>query len=111
MIALAQRAPDRLTISQLSFFLSAAIADRSGRPATFVEIREELGGTVSKSLHTTYKVFLDGSRRSEREKRTGLNWLETETDPNDNRRKFLRLTRKGSRVLNDAFPILGPVDE
>lgn len=95
----AELGPDRLTLGQLVFFLYAGMADLAGRPATFSEIREAAGSRINKSMHTTYKVLLDGARRSDRADTPGVGWLYTETDPTDNRRKLLRLTPKGIDVL------------
>lgn len=107
LLALADLAPDRTTISQLSFFLFAAMADRSGRPATFTEIKEASGERLGKSLHTTYKIFLDAQRRSDRAGAKGLNWLYREEDPTDNRAKLLRLTPKGAKVVTQIVEAMG----
>ncbi|BDW83715.1 hypothetical protein MACH24_31530 [Erythrobacter sp. Dej080120_24] len=102
LIRLAEHAPERLTLSQSVFFLEAAIADLSGRPATFTEIKEKHGGVMSRSLHTTYKVFL-GEEGRESKRQQALGWLMRETDPSDNRRKYLRLTVTGRRVMEDIL--------
>lgn len=99
LIAAADLAPDRMTLSQLTFFLFAAMADIRGTPATFSDIRDTAGPRVRKSMHTTYKILLDGSRRSDRADTPGVGWLRREEDPLDNRRKFLRLTPKGRNVV------------
>ena len=95
----AELAPDRLTLGQLVFFLYAGMADLAGRPATFSEVRDAAGSRINKSMHSTYKVLLDGSRRSDRKDTPGVGWLYTETDTTDNRRKLLRLTPKGVSIL------------
>ena len=102
LIALAERAPDRLTISQAVFFIAAAAADLRGTPKTFTEIREAVGPAIGKSLHTTYKDLLDGPNRRD-SKQQGLNWLVGETDPSDKRNKYLRLTTAGRKVLSDML--------
>lgn len=99
LIAAADLAPDRMTLSQLTFFLFAAMADIRGTPATFSDIRDAAGPRVRKSMHTTYKILLDGNRRSDRVDTPGVDWLRREEDPLDNRRKFLRLTPKGRNVV------------
>jgi hypothetical protein len=98
---LAERAPERTTAAQMAFFVFAAIADNVGKPRTFTEIKDELGPAVNRSLHTTYKVFLDREqRRSDTNAtRQGLGWLTREEDLYDNRRKYLRLTDLGRAVL------------
>lgn len=104
---LAALGPERLTLAQGVFFVEAARADLSGRPATFTEIREVVGDVISRSLHTTYKVFLDEEGRTAK-RQTALGWLMRETDRADNRRKYLRLTAKGRRVIEE---LMGAVDE
>jgi len=98
LIALAEAAPERMTFAQGVFFLFAGLADLAGKPATFSELRESVGGPISRSLHTTYKVFLDETDRQRRGQQA-LGWLSRETDPMDNRYKYLRLTKKGREVL------------
>ena len=95
----AELGPDRLTLGQFVFFLYAGMADLSGRPATFSEIQEAAGERINKSMHTTYKVLLDGMRRSDRVNTPGVGWLYRETDSTDNRRKLLKLTPKGLSIL------------
>jgi hypothetical protein len=98
LLALAEMGPERLTLSQATFFLFAGMADLGGRPATFTEIKDLVGPTMSRSLHTTYKVFLGDKDREARRAAT-LGWLMRETDASDNRRKFLRLTQEGRETM------------
>lgn len=102
LIRLASLAPDRLSLPQAVFFIEAARADLSGQPATFTELRDRTGPAISKSLHTTYKVFLDSKNR-EPKRQTALGWLTREIDAEDNRRKYLRLTAKGRRVVGELI--------
>jgi hypothetical protein len=103
MTYLAEQAPERTTAAQMAFFVFAAIGDALGKPRTSTEIKDELGPVVNRSLHTTYKVFLDREqRRSDTDtRRQGLGWLTREEDPDDNRRKYLRLTKRGRAVLQE----------
>lgn len=109
LIELAEQAPERTTVAQMAFFLLAGMADAAGKPATFTEIKEAVGPAVNRSLHTTYKVFLDRiQRRSDTDAtRQGLGWLTREEDREDNRRKYLRLTPKGRAVINSLIETLG----
>lgn len=100
LIALAEQAPRNLTTAQLAFFMTAALADEAGVASTFTDIKEAVGPAVGRTLHTTYKVFLSEGRLREGQRIEGLGWLELEVDPTDNRRKFLRLTKKGRRVID-----------
>lgn len=102
LLTLATLAPDRLTAAQLTFFMLAGIADIYGHPTTFTEIRETTGERIGKSLHTTYKVFLDDKNRDPR-RQLALGWLLRETDPSDNRRKYLRLTKEGRKVMSEVI--------
>lgn len=89
-----------MTLPQAAFFLEAALADLRGCPTTFSELREALGPIIGKSLHTTYKVFLDEGRNRNGKREPGVGWLTRETDPKDNRRHYLRLTDAGREVLD-----------
>jgi hypothetical protein len=108
LIELAEQAPERTTAAQMAFFVLAGMADAAGKPATFTEIRDAVGPTINRSLHTTYKVFLDRvQRRSDTPAtRQGLGWLTREEDPEDNRRKYLRLTPKGRAVIRSLVETL-----
>ena len=99
LAVLEARTPERVTTSQLLFFVRAGLASMEGNPATFVEIRDAVGGDFAVSIHTTYKIFLEPSRQFP--KATG--WLRRKVDPQDQRRKFLHLTPNGKMVLEDAM--------
>lgn len=101
MIMLAEISPERMTLSQCAFFLTAAFADKAGRAVTFTDIKDALGDSINKSLHTTYKVLLTEGRNRDGKREPGLGWLSREVDPTDNRRKYLKLTQRGHRVLNE----------
>lgn len=111
LMHLAELVPERTTGSQLTFFLFAAMADIRNSPTTFNEIREAVGPAIGRSLHTTYRVFLDGNRSSDHNRAKGLGWLRTETDPHDNRRKYLHLTDKGRAVLQGIADIVEMKDK
>ena len=108
LVVLGEMAPERTTLPQVAFFLLAALADMTGRAATFTEIRETVGPAIGRSLHTTYQVFLDRERhRSDTAKVTaGMGWLEREADPKDNRKKYLKLTAKGREVVRELAAAL-----
>lgn len=102
LIVLAELSPRQITLAQGAFFLTAALADRAGRAASFTDLKETLGLEVNRSLHTTYKVFLKEGRVRGGERTEGLGWLTAELDPTDHRRKFLRLTKSGQRVIDEV---------
>lgn len=103
MIVLAEMAPERMTMSQGIFFLLTATADLAGRDPTFGDIKEAVGDTVNRSLHTTYRILLESSRLYP----NGLGWLRQEENPMDARQKFLRLTPKGRAVMVGILRALG----
>jgi hypothetical protein len=107
MIVLAELMPDRTTTSQAVFFLLAASADIAGKPATFTSIQEEAGDVIGKSLHTTYRVFLDGAKRKDAPTRNGLGWLKAIADPNNLREKPLTLTPVGRAIMAKLVQTLG----
>lgn len=102
LLALAELGPERMTVAQTTFFMFAGLADLAGKPATFTELRDLIGPVMSKSLHTTYKLFL-GEEGRDSKRQAALGWLMRETDPSDNRRKYLRLTKEGRRVLTEVI--------
>jgi len=93
---LAQEGHDRLTINQAAFFLLVAAADARGRPLTLTEIVEANDLALGKSIQNSYKVFLEPHGRSPKD--FALGWLTREPDPDDERRKYLRLTDKGREI-------------
>lgn len=102
LIRLASLTPERLSLGQAVFFIEAARADLAGRPATFTEVRDRTGPVISRSLHTTYKVFLGADDR-EPKRQAALGWLAREIDPDDNRRKYLRLTARGRWMIEELM--------
>lgn len=106
LILLAEVSPRNLTMSQLTFFLTAAMADIGGRPATFSELKEAVGPAVGRSLHTTYKIFLKEGRMRDGVRMEGVGWLKTDVDPLDNRRKPMSLTRSGKRIVDELLATL-----
>jgi hypothetical protein len=103
MIVLAEMAPERMTLSQGIFFMLTATADLAGKDPTFSDIKEAVGETVNRSLHTTYRILMEPSRVYP----NGLGWLRAEPNPMDAREKFLRLTPKGRAVMLGVLRALG----
>jgi DNA-binding MarR family transcriptional regulator len=96
---LASMAPERTSLSQMVFFLTAAQADLTGRPATFTDLKELLGEALGRSLHTTYRMLLEDKDRAKGSKQPSLGWLRRVEDRADNRRKYLHLTPEGLRKM------------
>lgn len=105
MIHLAADLPDRATLGQMVFFLTAARADLEGEYPTFGNIQAEAGPIIGKSIQGTYKLFLEG-RRQRGAMVEGLGWLAVEPDPSDRRHKVFRLTPKGREVVEGLQAIL-----
>lgn len=101
LLVLTELCSERMSMGQVTFFLFAGLADLAGRPATFTELRDLIGPSMSKSLHTTYKVFL-GHKEREQRRQVALGWLMRELDPSDNRRKYLRLTKQGREIMAEV---------
>lgn len=101
---LADEGNDRLTINQAIFFLSVAASDLKGAPMTLTEIMERGEGVLTKSLKTTYKVLLPPTRGYSS---IALGWIDREPDPDDERKKYLRLTAKGRKVIEAALLAAG----
>ncbi|SKB50127.1 hypothetical protein SAMN06295937_1007102 [Sphingopyxis flava] len=97
MLYLAQAGHEKLTINQAVFFLLVAAADARGSPLTLQEILENSDGALSPGIKNSYKALLEVNTRTSNE-RYALGWITREVDPNDERQKYLRLTKKGREV-------------
>jgi len=107
LLYLAEEGNDRLTINQAAFFAIAAAADLRGVPMTLSQIMEQGEGIVTKSLKTTYKVLLEPTPSY---KNIGLGWITREPDPEDERKKYLRLTKKGRNVVKAMLVASGGLE-
>lgn len=103
MMVMAEMAPERMSVSQMIFFLAAGAADIAGKRPTYSEVREALGEDINRTLHTTYRVVLKPSRVYPK----ALGWLDREQNPADNREWFLKLTPKGREVIMEVLRALG----
>jgi hypothetical protein len=111
LMVLSEIAPDRLSVAQGSFFLLAGLADQAGKAVTYTDLKEALGDVINRSLHTTYRVFLDEGRTRGDCREAGLGWLTRETDPKDNRRRYLKLTPAGRAILEEVGAALAPMNK
>lgn len=91
--------PERITLSQATFFLMTASADIAGKQPTFTEIKDVLGPAVNRSLHSTYRSLLTPSKAVPH----GAGLLERFENPDDNRQKILKLTKKGRELINQLI--------
>lgn len=107
LLYLADVGSDRLSLTQAAFFLLAATADASGRPATRSELIATYSETFRGSIRNSYRQLLEPTRTYP----MGLGWLTTESNPNDAREQFLRLTSEGKSVISGAIMALEPMLE
>lgn len=105
LLYLADVASDRLSLTQAAFFLLAATADASGRPATRSALIATYAETFRGSIRNSYRQLLEPGRVYPK----ALSWLTTEANPNDDREQFLRLTKEGKSVLEGALMALEPM--
>lgn len=106
MTVLGELCPERITLRQSTFFLYAALADLVGRPATFSEIRNAVGPEIGKSLTSNLIALFYEGRSREGRRDVGYGWLMRESDPDDRRRKYIRLTATGRRVMAELTEAL-----
>lgn len=102
MVRFASTAPHRLWLGQTVLVIEAAKTDLSGQPLTVAELLDRASQTISRSLGTTYRVFL-GAEEGKPAKRATLGWLVREIDPADIRRKYLRVTAKGRWIIEEVI--------
>lgn len=92
LFALAERAPARLTLRQSLAFSIICYSNAMGRVITMKDLRELTDGVIGQSIEKSIQQFFTPSR----DYPDGLGWLEQEADPDDRRKKYLRLTPQGS---------------
>jgi hypothetical protein len=115
LASLSLHCPSRTTIRQALFIAAVAHAHAMGRAVTLSDIvqtlgdsneRDELTGEVlpmlGKAIERSALVFREPSRHYP----DALAWIEQVADPDDLRKKYLRLTQKGERELADVINAL-----
>jgi hypothetical protein len=105
LLYLADVGSDRLSLTQVSFFMLAATADAAGKPATRSEIIQTHEESFKGSIRNSYRQLLEPARLYPQ----ALGWLTTETNPMDSREQILRLTEKGKAVVEGALVALDPI--
>ncbi len=105
LLYLSEAGSDRLTVSQAAFFMQAAAAEASGRPATRSRLLTAAGSDFRPSTRNSYRQLLEPSRVYP----NALSWLTTEENPLDSREQFLRLTQEGKDVIAGALLTLEPM--
>ena len=104
LLYLADVGSDRLTLTQVAFFMLAATSDAAGKPATRAEIIQTHEESFKGSIRNSYRQLMEPSRVYP----NGLSWLTAEENPMDNREQILRLTDKGIAVIEGALLALEP---
>lgn len=99
LLYLAEAASDRLSLTQAAFFMLAAKADASGKPATRAALIQTHHDAFRGSIRNSYRQLLRPSRLYPK----ALGWLEYEVNQQDAREKFLRLTRTGRIIVKGAI--------
>lgn len=105
LMYLADAGTERLSVSQAAFFMLAATADATGRPATRTRLLTASGIDFRRSLRNSYRQLLEPSRVYPK----ALGWLRAEENPDDIREQFLRLTEEGRAVIDGALLALKPI--
>ncbi len=116
LASLSLHCPNRSTVRQALFIACVAHAHAMGRSVTMTDVVTELGDSnerdpvtgevlpmLGKAIERSAGVFMAPSRHYP----DGLSWVEQIADPNDLRKKYLRLTRKGERQLAEVIRALG----
>lgn len=112
LASLSLHCPSRTTIRQALFIAAVAHAHAMGRSVTLTDIiqtlgdsneRDEVTGEVlpmlGKAIERSALVFRAPSRHYP----DALSWIEQVADPDDLRKKYLRLTKRGERELADVI--------
>lgn len=107
LLYLARLASERLSLNQVAFFFSAAMADAAGKPATRTTLLDETLEGARGSIRNSYRQLLEPSRVYP----NALGWLTTEENPMDAREQLLRLTTEGRKVIEGALLTLRPLIE
>jgi hypothetical protein len=91
---LAELAHERMTVRQALFFASAAYLDAMGQTSSVPIIREACP-VLKRAGEKIKETLLDPTPRYP----DALGWLEQETDPDDRRMRYLKVSAKGRAVV------------
>jgi len=97
LAAITTELPARTSVRQAMAFVTVAMLDAGHRSITLSELREvageDLAGNplLSLSVDRIFNTFLAPTKRDP----DALDWLYQDLDPDDRRKKYLRLTPKG----------------
>lgn len=99
---LALAAPHRLSLKQMLAFTIIAQANAMGRSITITEVREIAGETLGQGIERQIGTFFEPCKQEP----DAVGWLRQEIDEDDRRRKYLKLTDKGLRLVNEMTKAL-----
>lgn len=105
LMLFAYEVPSRVTIRQLLVFIEIARENRKGNNITVAEIRAKAGSDcngdelLGQSIGRSYQVFCEPTKREPE----NLGWVETRSNEDDRRQKFLYLTPKGKEISDRLF--------
>ena len=108
---LADLLPARIGLKQLLMFSLVGYANAAGRDLTLTEIRQLAGkgsdgeDLLGASIERTYAIFMAPTKRYP----DGLGWMTQVGDPDDRRKKFLKLTPTGAAVFHKLINLLTEV--
>lgn len=98
LTAVAPEMEPRTSVRQLFAFLAVCHAEAMGHSILLSDIRnmeaENGESVVGQSIQQTFGMLLYPSDREPK----ALGWVRQEVDPDDKRRKFLKLTDKGHEI-------------
>lgn len=94
--------PARTSLRQMLFFAIVSQANAMGRSITFSDVIELLKDGAGhkgdfRGLERSVAIFYEANRRNP----DGLGWIRLEPDPDDLRKKYLRLSDEGTEVVGD----------
>ena len=93
LTVLAELAHERMTVRQALFFTSAAYLDAMGQTSSVPIIREAYP-VLKRAGEKIKETLLDPTPRYP----DALGWLEQETDPDDRRMRYLKVSAEGRAV-------------
>lgn len=91
-----ERGSEKLTMRQCLFFLAAAYLDLRNVSVNIAKIRE-IYPTIGRSIEKSKEQLLEPTKHTP----DALGWLSQEMDEDDRRQRWLKLTPKGRKIVED----------
>lgn len=101
--------PERTSARRVTAFVALAHHVTMGHEITLSELAESMGldREGKPVLGAAYDRVLDPFRGPTKRDPDALDWVTTEEDPDDRRKKYLRLTKEGQKVVHLLASIIG----